>query len=180
MESIAERYATALHGIAKEEKRTDQYLEAVSFLLRTFREFPDFYAVLTSEFIRREDRHRIIDKVFKQFDMPLLINFIDLLIDRHRLRDIKEIAKKFRYLVNADKGIEEGIAFSSQPLTDDELIKLKQALSTVRAHQVELTNRLEPNLIGGVKVTIGDEVYDGSVSHQINELLLKLRKGKAE
>jgi F-type H+-transporting ATPase subunit delta len=93
-------------------------------------------------------------------------NFVRLLIDNGRLTCLPEIAGQFAAMKQAEEGVKEGIVHSAYPLDDAQLRDL-QALLEKRFGRLELSVQVEPTLIGGVKVVVGDQVLDTSVSGKL-------------
>lgn len=179
MDSIALRYAVALRNIAREENKVQEFKEALLFFTDLVQERDDFYRLLTSEFITLNKRHELIENILAAFALPSFVAFIQILMERKRLRALNAITKEFTFLANDLLGIEEGIVYSAQLLDHQELLAVTQAISQTRGRPVELKNLLDERLIGGVKVIVRDQVYDGSVQAKIDGLKSHLQRTKA-
>jgi F-type H+-transporting ATPase subunit delta len=95
----------------------------------------------------------------------------------HAIPYFQEISKAFDSLVNEAEGVLEGLAYSAAPLTEKELAALEKAVGASLDKKVSLTNRVEPSLLGGVKVAVGDKVFDGSLERKLTDLRKKLLEG---
>jgi len=89
----------------------------------------------------------------------------------------EEIVKAFSSLVNEGLGVEEGLAFSAVPLSEEDLSRLEKAVGRSLKKKASLVNRVDPALIGGVKVAIAGKVYDGSIARKLSELRKSLIEG---
>ena len=95
-----------------------------------------------------------------------LANFIHLLSENGRLACLPEISVQFEDMKRSDEGVKEGTIYSAFPLDDAQLSDLKTALEK-RFGRLQLSVALSPELIGGVKVVVGDQVLDTSVSGKL-------------
>ena len=92
--------------------------------------------------------------------------FVHLLVENGRLSCLPEIAAQFQTMKQADEGVREGVVHSAFPLDDNQLRDLKKLLEG-RFGQLQLSVNVDPALIGGVKVVVGDQVLDTSVSGKL-------------
>jgi F-type H+-transporting ATPase subunit delta len=93
-------------------------------------------------------------------------NLVHLLAENGRLASLPEIAIQFETLKRGEEGVKEGIIYSAFPLADAQLRDLKNLLE-IRFGRLLLSVTVEPALIGGVKVVVGDQVLDTSVSGKL-------------
>lgn len=180
MADVAITYAQALLNIAIEENDIDRYLAANDLMLHLFEEQPELYALLTSEFISKSDRLGLVDNFLTSINLPNYVNFIKVLIDRKRLSSFIPIAFEFKRLAHTVQNKVEAIVYSTTPLQEEKLQQLQLTLSKKHGKTVLLSNEIDEQLLGGIKVVIGDEVYDGSISGKLQQLQAKLHQGKAE
>ncbi len=178
MDSPVVRYAAALLDLAIEEKKVPEYKEAIKVLLSTFQANPELSILLSSAFIEDDEKRKTIDRVFSNPELPSLSPFLKVLVDRGRIRDFKDIAKAFNKIANANLLIEEGVIYSTLPLHPEKMAEIERAISLQSRTNVELTNEIDSDLIGGIKVVIHDRIYDGSVANMLSSLQSQLLKGK--
>lgn len=178
MDSPVVRYATALLDLAIEEGKVPQYKEAMKTLAFAFKSNPDLGILLSSAFIRIDEKRTTIDRLFSDPDLPSLSSFLKVLVDRDRIKDFRDIAKAFNQVANAHLHIEEGIIYSTLPLSNEKISDIEHAIRLQSRTNVELTNEIDPDLIGGIKVVIHDRIYDGSVANMLSSLQSQLLKGK--
>lgn len=93
-------------------------------------------------------------------------SFVHLLAQNGRLACLPEIAAQFHTMKQADEGVREGVVHSAFPLSDNQLRDLKTLLEG-RFGRLQLSVNVDPTLIGGVKVVVGDQVLDTSVSGKL-------------
>ena len=106
----------------------------------------------------------------------MLVHFLDLLIDKKRTKHTVEILRQFISLENAERGVAEGVVYSARKLAKEDVARIEQAMAKRQEQNLELTNRVDPRLISGIKVVIGNEVIDGSMKSKIESLKSELLK----
>jgi F-type H+-transporting ATPase subunit delta len=93
-------------------------------------------------------------------------NFVHLLADNHRLSCLPEIAAQFQTMKQGEEGVKEGVVHSAYPLDEAQLRDLKTLLEG-HFGRLQLSVHVDLALIGGVKVVVGDQVLDSSVSGKL-------------
>ena len=175
MKEIASRYAQALFSLKRVSNSLKESQEEVKELIEVFKENPGFIVLLDSSKKTIEEKEEILDKTLIGVDKEV-INLIKIVVRNHRVRYIVEIFEGFNSLVNESLGIVEGLVYSTQKLTSEQMKKINQTISEVEKRPTDLKNIIDPSLIGGVKVVINDHIYDGSVKHHIEDMKKSLLK----
>ena len=112
----------------------------------------------------------------KSVSQPVL-NLIGLMLRRGRIHELPRLAAEFRRLDNARQGITVATATSAAPLTQDEIRDLTQRLEGLTGGRVELDVQVDPSLLGGLVVRVGDRMIDGSVRGRLERLRDQLVSG---
>lgn len=102
------------------------------------------------------------------------VNFLRLLVENKRLAALPEIARLFEEMKAAEEGVLEARIISAYPLSDAQLAALVARLEERFGHKVTATQEVDPELIGGVVIHVGDEVLDASVRGKLAELAAAL------
>lgn len=102
------------------------------------------------------------------------INFLTALAENRRLAVLPEVGRQFRALRNAREGKQDAQVWSAFELDQAALEALRPALEKRFERQLNLSVHLDPQLIGGVRVVVGDEVYDASVRSQLEHMRVSL------
>ena len=105
---------------------------------------------------------------------PHAENFLAALIDNGRLAALPEIAVQFRKLANAQSGSFDAIVYSAFPIDDAALAGVGAALEKRFGRKLGITVKLDPSLIGGIRVVVGDEVLDTSVKARLEQMKVAL------
>ena len=173
MNQIAQTYAEALFSLGLEEKKLAKLQDEGKALSEIIHDNEDFLLLLDSRFMTREERQDIASKILKDFDEDI-VSFVKVLIVNNRTNYIKDVLQAFNSLCNEYKGVKEGLIYSAFPLAKETINKIKNKISQIEKMDVELISRIDPSLIGGVKVVINSHVYDGSIKNQLEKMQIDL------
>jgi len=101
-------------------------------------------------------------------------NFLRTVIDNGRLNALPEIASQFRLLKNAQSGLSDAVVFSAFPIDESALAEVAVLLEKRFGRRLNLSVALQPELIGGIRVVLGDEVLDTSVKARLEQMKVAL------
>jgi F-type H+-transporting ATPase subunit delta len=105
---------------------------------------------------------------------PKITNLLGAVIDNGRLAALPEIASQFKALVNAQSGTSDAIVYSAFAIADDTLAEVMVALEKRFARKLNARVVLDADLIGGIRVVVGDEVLDTSVKARLEQMKVAL------
>lgn len=168
--AVAKRYALALFQLAKENNHLDQYETELRAVKKALSENPDFKSLLKSPKLSTDKKKGLLKEIFSGTSVHVL-NTLMLLSDSHRENEMEEVAQSFIDLANSERGIAEATVYSTRPLTASE----SEAISSAFAKKVgrvslNIENIIDTNLLGGVKVRIGNRIFDGSLRGKLERL----------
>jgi len=171
---VAKRYALALLNIAKETNSLGVIEEELRVVKEVVQYNPELKAILNSSKLSLEKKKEIIKTAFASVNVNVL-NTLLILIDRHREDQIIDLADEFLELANEEMGVAEAEVFSTRALTDAE----REAISSVFAAKIgkkslKIENIVDSNLLGGIRLRIGNRIYDGSLRGKLDRLERKL------
>ena len=173
---VAERYAQGLFELAWEND-TVESKEQAEGLLQTIRSTPELNVFLRAVKITKDEKKSFIESTFADALDIDMIHFIKLLIDKGRIYYLRDILEEFVRLANERLGIENAVVWSARPLKEADLKRLLEALEKKSGKKVNLENRIDPELIAGIKVTVGSTVTDVTMKNRIESLKEELLKG---
>ncbi len=176
MSELTKRYADGLFSLVNESEYLD-YKEEAKLLQSLVNDNPDYVTTLDSAFLSKEEKKNLVDTTLKDFH-PYFRYFIQIITRNHRISEINDILQDFISLINERLGIKEGLVYSVSPLKEEEKQRIEQSVSKSEHEKVELVNLIDVSLIGGVKVLIGDKVYDGSLKNKLNNMKSQLLGGR--
>lgn len=175
MSLLARRYATALHLAAKAQGAADQVLDDLTAVHSTLA--APLLAMLQSPDLTADERQRVLGQLGTGRHQ-LVQNLLQLLQHRHRLEVLPELQPAYRELVMHERGQQDGVVETPLPLDQDELMRLSQLASRLSGKQVSLTMKLRPDLIGGVRLLVGNVLFDGSVKSALDQLEQQLLQAR--
>lgn len=168
--SIAKRYAIALFQLSKEHQLLDQMEEELRVVKEVVANNTELKSVLKSPKLPVNKKKEILKEAFGSVNTYVL-NTLMILIERHREDYIIEVADEFISLANEDRGIAEAIVYTIRPLNDDESTALSSSFAAkVGKKSLRINNIVDSNLLGGVKIRIGNRIFDGSLSGKLERL----------
>lgn len=176
MNEVVSRYASALVSIAKEEQKLEQYKIAILSVQETFNENPELVKYLKSYLVKDNKKYEVINELTKDYNLENFSNFIKLLVLKHKIYLFKDIVKEITKGINYELDIFEGFVYSIEPLDEKKIKEISEATSIRVGKKVELTNKLDSRLIGGVKVAVHDRVFDGSIKHKLETMKEELKE----
>lgn len=167
--SVAATYAEALFEAATEADAVNAVAADISAFARAMRESSELRAVLTSpEVNMRAKKGTLAD--LTEGAHPLTTNFLQVLIDRGRIADFPEIARAFEERVARAEHRLEVEAITAVPMPDDLRKRVVQRIQGQTGATVDLTESVDPDIVGGLVLRIGEVVVDGSLRRRLDEL----------
>ena len=176
-QGAARRYARALLEVALEKGEADSMREALRGADELLSHHPELQAALTHPAVAVDRKKAIAREVFgRQGPDDTLMRLIDLLIARGRLELLPAIDRAYTAAWNAKRGTLMAEAVTAEGLTPAQQERLSQALAAASGRGVELTTAVDPHVLGGVRVTMGGRIYDGTVRGRLDSLRRHLEK----
>jgi len=175
--SLSRRYAKALFQLALEGRREEEVGQEIERFLSAYASTL-LAAVLNNPAFSLQGRKNIVAEVGRNLQVsPLVIHFLSLLLERHRLSFFPSIAARYRRLLDEAKGRVEAQVVSPDSLGEETLERLRAALKTISRKEVILEAKTDPELIGGVVIHLEGTVYDGSVRSQLEKMRERVERG---
>jgi F-type H+-transporting ATPase subunit delta len=171
---VAKRYASALFQIAKEQQIIGTVEEELRVVKEVLEYNSDLKTVLKSSRVTNPKKKELLRAAFGSFSVYVL-NTLMILVDRHRVNEMTEVVNQFIQLSNDEMGIAEADVYSVRPLTDEEREALSHAFAAkIGKKSLRIENFVDSNLLGGLKLRIGNRIYDGTLSGKLVRLERKL------
>ncbi len=168
---VSKRYAKALFSLGQEDGHFEQYGLELSEFTKFFQDNADFRQVIANPVFPVEDRRKVLQVVLEKSNFSGVIkNFLNLLLDKNRIRAIEAIAQHYARLTDDISGVARAEIITARPLKDVALGKIERSLEGLTSKKIRSEVREDKDLIGGIVVKIGDLVLDGSVKAQLEGL----------
>ncbi|TAD85972.1 MAG: F0F1 ATP synthase subunit delta [Sphingomonadales bacterium] len=169
--SLAGRYASALFDLAAENGKVTAVEKDLDTLGAALRDSGDLAALTTNPELARDVQGKAMAAVAKKLKLSALTtNFIGVLSANRRLAKLPAIISAFKAIAAAQRGEVTATVTSAHPLSDDQLASLKTKLTAREGRTVMLTASVDPDLLGGLVVTIGSQRIDASIRTRLNSL----------
>ena len=169
---IAGRYAKSLLDLAQEQGKLDTILQDV----QSFKEATtnrDLFLMLKSPIINTDKKRNVVKAIFGDRMDQLTNAFVDIIMTKGREEFLPEICDEFVNQYRGLKNITSATVTSAVELNDATLTKIKNKIMTEMSNgagEVEVVTKVDPSLIGGFVIEVGDKLYDASVAHKLGKL----------
>ena len=167
--------AAVKHGDERTEAILDDFTAVLDEVVETQ---PRFAAVLSSPLVSVDQKDRILEQVFGGRIDNVLLSFLRIVSRKGRLDMISEIARQTFDLWDRMKRRQRVFVTSAVALDDDQFNQLRHYLEQLTKSQVVLKPLVDPDLIGGMVIRIGDQVYDISLKYQLERLRSRMIERK--
>ena len=174
--SLAGRYATALFGLARDEKQIDAVTRSLDTVEMAIAESSDLRALATSPLISRSEAGKAIRALVPTLGVDTITgHFLGVLADNGRLRELKNVIRTYRELAAQHRGETTAEVTSAFPLDDEQLVRLKASLKSRFGRDVAIDARVDPEILGGIIIRRGSQMIDASIRTKLNTLALAMK-----
>ncbi len=168
---IGNRYANSLFGLAQEQKVLNEVKEDMTIVHTVVQENRELRNLLNSPIIPSSKKHSILKKLFeKKLSSTLSMQIIDLLSRKSREAFIPYMAEAFLSLYDKEFDIVRGTLISSYEMPDSLVSHIVDKLEAQLNKTLILQKEIDHTMIGGFKIQIGDQLYDGSVNAALRKM----------
>jgi len=163
--SLARRYARALVELGQEAHDADGFgRELGRFVATVDQEDGLLRKVLSNPGLTTLERRGVLDAVLARLALqPMVTNFLKLLVDKNRFTHLDEILLAYQGMADQLSGRVRATVSTARVLSDSTADRVRATLATSTGKQVILEQRVDPELLGGMVVRLGDTVYDASI-----------------
>ena len=172
--TVAGRYARALFIVTEKRSETARALDDLKSLGELLKPDMPSHRLLATPQVLLSDKRRVLLQVLKDKALNSVALFADLLLRKKRLGELPGIVEQFEALVEKQQGIRRAHVVSAVPLADTERASLHAELERYTRATIKLTDEVDPRLLGGALVRIGDRVVDRSVKTLLESISERL------
>ena len=175
MTQVGSVYGEALYTLALEEHLSNAILGELSALDEAFRAEPDFIRLLGSYNLSVQERSNILDNSFRGNVHTYVLNFLKILTEKGYMRYFHDCCKAYEEGYNRDNGILPVTAITAVPLNPAQAEKLTEKLCRITGKQVKLGNRVDPAVLGGVRLDYDGKRVDDTIIHRLDAVSSMLK-----
>jgi len=164
------RYAKAILNLAKENGVENKVNEDMRLILQIISENVDLDTMLNSPIVRSSEKVSVLNKLFSNDVNEVTLKLFRLLKDNKRIDLLKTIAKKYAIIYDVDKHILEATVITAVPITAALEKQVLQKIAALTGDKANLVNVVNPEILGGFVLRVGDIEYNASISNHLNQL----------
>lgn len=168
---IAKRYATALIELGSESGQLDKLVDELQRVAEAYKLSAEMRGAFDDPLIPAQAKKAILGEVADRLGASETTrNAVGLLLDRRRIRALPAIAGKLREMADLKRGVLRAEVLTAMPLPEEYFGKLQQQLERITGRRIALDRTLDPSLLCGVVVRVGDTIYDGSLVARLRQI----------
>ncbi|TNJ64710.1 F0F1 ATP synthase subunit delta [Paenibacillus hemerocallicola] len=167
---VAKRYAKALFEVARERGKiaeVEQELQAIADALQAN---PDYVKLLEHPNIGASVKGTMLKQAFGASASEEVLNTLQLLVERGRESILRDLVTQYSQVANDALGQAKAKVYTPLPLTAEESDKISAAFGQITGKKIRIESFVDPSLLGGLQIRIGDRLYDGSLSGKLQRI----------
>ncbi|MBR4985013.1 MAG: ATP synthase F1 subunit delta [Proteobacteria bacterium] len=169
--TTAQKYAEALFGIGKSSGKLAVFQANAEDFSKILENAKDLKTALSHPNIRRVQRKAILDGILSgcSYD-PVFANFLRLVVDRGRIQYFSKIVASFAKLRDEADGRVRGVVYVAAPMNASQRERLRQKVQQSLGKEVVIEERIDPDIIGGLRLEVDGRVYDSSLQRHLERM----------
>ena len=167
---VASRYAKSLIDLAEEQNALEPVRKDIELFLETCRANPQLQAILKNPIIGLDKKANILEGLFADKLHKMILSFFKIMIRKSRSEILYATAKEFINQYNILKNVVKATVTSATPLSNENISRIEDVVKKATKGEVVLTVQIDPDLIGGFILKVGDKQFDTSISSKLSKL----------
>ena len=176
MEELAQVYARSLFEVAREQGKLDLLREQLGQFSDAVKENRELELFFFSPYFSTKEKQRALEKVLDGAD-ERLISFLELLIENHRMPVIFRIRREYDRLWEQENRLLPVVLTSAVELDEETTRSLSERIGERTGRTITLTKRVEPDILGGIVVQVGNSILDASIRNRLEQLRTQVAQG---
>jgi F-type H+-transporting ATPase subunit delta len=169
MEEIAQVYARALFEVASEQGKLDVVREQLGQFADALHEHRDLAVFFFSPYFSTEEKKQGLHGALEGAD-PAIVNFLETLLERHRMPVIFRIRQQYEALWDKENKLLPVEVTSAVDLDEATVQSIGERIGEQTGQRVELTSKVDPGILGGIVLRVGNSILDASIKHRLDQL----------
>ena len=170
MTTTSREYAEALFELAVQGDLIRETTDGVVTVESALLQMPAYRALLASPAIGKEERLAALDQAFRGKIPDILLAILRMMVSRGHVSALNGMARDYEELARGYRGESMAVVTSAVPLKEVETVVLRAKLENKLGRQIVLQCRVDPELIGGIRVEVDGRVIDGSIRNKLEEI----------
>ncbi|OZB93376.1 F0F1 ATP synthase subunit delta [Paenibacillus sp. XY044] len=166
----AKRYAKALFEVAAQQQKTLEVEEELKAVVGAITQNDDIRKFISTPNIAVTVKLDVLKKALQDKVSQPVMNTVDMLIERGRADLFADLLESYVRIEGESLGLADATVYSTYPLSDQEIETVTAEFGALAKKKIRVNNVIDKNLLGGVKVVIGDMLYDGSLAGKLERL----------
>jgi F-type H+-transporting ATPase subunit delta len=169
MEEIATVYARSVFEVAKEQDKLDAVREQLGEFADALAETRDLQVFFFSPYFSTAEKEEGLERVVSGAD-PVILNFLKLLIEKHRMPVLFRIRTTFEEMWEEENKLLPVHITSAVELDSETVMQLGDRIAEQTDRTVDVSAQVDPDILGGIVVRVGNSVLDASVRNRLEQL----------
>lgn len=168
---IGRRYAEAIYDYSEQNDILKEVYDALAFLMENYKNDKEFNNFLNHPSISKEEKKNLLEKIY--INNEKVKNIILYLFEKNRIENIKDIVTEFLKIYYEKNMILDVSGIFTKEISEEQKNKLIKNLETKMGKKINLKIEVDPTIIGGGILKIGDRIIDGTIKTQLQSLIKK-------
>ena len=173
---LIKKYALSLYNVGQKENALDEIQKGVRLVDSLYKDSSPFRYFLLTKKIADSDKKKILLDILKDLCSIYVLELMFIIIDKGDIKSLSPIINRFFITVNNESNIVPVRIITSSLLDNDELQVLTANIESKLNKKISAKNQVDSNIVGGIKLMIGNKVVDGSISNQLRKIKYTLEQ----
>ncbi len=175
MEEIAQVYSRALFEVAKEHDKLDEIRDQLGELADAMAEQRDLQVFFFSPYFSTDEKKEGLHKALSDAD-EVLVNTLELLIENHRMPALFRIRRQYDERWERENRMLPVEVTSAIELDESTVKQIGEAIGSQTDRRIDLKAHVDPDILGGIVLRVGNSILDASISHRLEQLRKQVAK----
>lgn len=172
--AMTKKYARALYNVAVQQEDVKKVSERINYIVNVMKVVPELSQLLQTHQISADNKITILKNILHENISSLEVELVSDILKNNNILILADIAKYFDYLVETDSNLINMTITSVTELSTDEVEHIKSNVESQLSKKVDVATEIDKDLIGGIKLRVGNIVVDNSISRRLDMLKNKL------
>ncbi|WP_058486017.1 F0F1 ATP synthase subunit delta [Defluviitalea phaphyphila] len=171
---IAKRYSKALFDLAIERDTLDEFENQVEIVYQILTNNKEYIQILQNPRVLMEEKIKLIKEAFSSKVLDEIMGLLILVVKKNREEYLLDILNTFLEEVKKYKGIVKAVVISAVPLNSEQISRIREKLTYSLKKNIQIDTQIDPSIIGGLKIRVGDRILDSSIKGKLDSLKTRL------